>query len=384
MPTPRHVLYLSPSSRLLGARRSLLQLAQNLDPERYRPLVVTKPGGDLVDALEQAGVPVRPVFLGSWRKGKHFFLRPIRLLQLWKIARKEKIDLIHCNEFHTTPYGAGLANGLGGVPLVTHNRLTITPRQIRNYHMHRAQKIVCVSRAAKQDFQDFPELQSRIEVVYNGVDVENLKSRETREETRTRLGLTQEDFIVGQFGLLSERKQPHLLIEAIRALHAGHPRLHLLLVGSPGRSDHDYAESLYRQVRQEGLEKQVRFIPFTPDVAPLYQACDLNTLVSNEEGFGRTIIEAAALGIPSIGARSGGIPELIEDGQTGLVVAPDSIHGGLKDALARLETQRDVCRRMGQAARDRAIRHFSIDAHVQAMMAVYDSLFNARKPAPHS
>ena len=87
--TPRTVVYLSPSSRLLGARRSLLQLAANLDPARYRPVVITKPKGDLVDALEEAGVAVHPLFMGEWRKGRYLLSRPLKIAAIARIAREE-------------------------------------------------------------------------------------------------------------------------------------------------------------------------------------------------------------------------------------------------------------------------------------------------------
>ena len=85
MPT-RTILYLTPSSRLLGARRSLLQLATHLDPARYRPVVVAQGPGDLVDALRTAGVAVHLHFMGWWRKGRYMILRPFKIAGLARLA----------------------------------------------------------------------------------------------------------------------------------------------------------------------------------------------------------------------------------------------------------------------------------------------------------
>jgi glycosyltransferase involved in cell wall biosynthesis len=380
--TPRTVLYISPSSRLLGARRSLLQLTTNLDPARYRPVVITKPKGDLVDALEEAGVTVHPLFMGEWRKGRYFLSRPFKVAAIARIARRENAALIHCNEFHSNPYGVRAARRAGGLPVVTHMRLSITPRQIRNYDLCRAARVLCVSRAAARDFEVSEDWRERVEVVYNGVDLREFQSSLSLEEARARIGLSASDFVVGQFGLTSPRKRPHLLLRAAAILRNDatlRGRLRVLLVGSPGRSDASYAQELRETVAREGLEEMVRFIPFTPQVVDLYRACDVNTLVSNDEGFGRTIIEAGALGVPSVGAKVGGIPELILSGETGFLVSGEDDGAELAERLRTLSADPNWRREMGRAARTRVETHFSIQSHARKVMDIYDHLLKGTR-----
>ena len=433
---PRTILYLTPSSRLLGARRSLLQLVTHLDPARYRPVVAVQTDGDLVEALQDAGVPVRRQFLGWWRKGRYMPLRPLRIWQLARLARHEGAALIHCNEFYSTPYAVRAAQHVrvpgdetqpsrrhsgdfaasslqplaSSLPVVAHMRLSITPRQIAQYDLRRAARILCVSEAAARDFDVWPDRATRVEVVYNGVDLDEFAPRISRGEARRRLGLADSGaaFVVGQFGLLSPRKRPHLLIEAAALAHARLPGLRLLIVGSAGRSDGPYEAQLHALVVERGLGDSVRFVSFTPDVVNLFTACDVNALISNDEGFGRTIIEAAVQGIPSIGARVGGIPELIEDGRTGLLLPAenDSASRGQSDAVTQAQfgaaardqvgaamqadgdpralaealvaLGSDVARRaeLGRAAHARVVERFSIARHAEQVMAVYDRLLS--------
>lgn len=373
MPSPRTILYVSPSSRLLGARRSLLQLVSRLDPRRYRPVVVTKPGGELPQALQEAGITVYPVFMGSWRKGRYFLQRPWKVAALRRIARQEKASLFHCNEFHSNPYAIAAAKPLG-LPVLTHMRLSITTRQIKNYGLARADRVLCVSHASRQFFPPSPFWDEKIAVVHNGVDCALFRPPQDKKALRRELDIAPDAFVVGQFGLFSPRKRPHLLLEAVALLKRRHPErpFQVLLVGKAGRSDSPYKESLDRMIAEKGIAEVVRFVPFTADVVPWYQVCDVNTLLSEDEGFGRTIIEAGAVGIPSLGSRVGGIPELIREEETGLLTGAEAQPNEVADKLERFWRNPDFHRQCGEESRRHVEASFSITRHAQAIMELYD------------
>lgn len=365
------VLFLTPSVRLLGARQSLLALVTHLPPE-IEPLVVCPGNKGLTQELRTAGVAVEVVPHGAWRKaGGRIRASVFEIPALRRLVRGFSPTIVHCNEFHCTPQGVRAAAGAGGnVGVTSHVRLGITPRQIRNYDLGRCDRIAAVSEACRELFAD-SGLLDRVEVVYNGVDVSAFRGLEGSTTRRGEWGWSADDLVVGLFGLVSPRKNQLVAAEAVAEANRRGVRARLLIAGDAFRGTEEYGERLRARINADDLRDNVRWLPFQRDVAPLYAACDVNLLISAEEGFGRTIIEAGAMGIPSIGSRIGGIPELIRDGETGWLVQEGSV-AALADAIVRLGQSRDALRRIGDATRAHVLARFSIEAHVDAMRAFWN------------
>ena len=366
---------LTPSVRLLGARRSLLALATALDRSRWRPVVLAKEEGVMTEKLRAAGIATRIIHFRPWRKGKFLVFRPFTIWKLRRIARDEQAALLHCNEIYPNPYAVRAAAPLG-IPVVTHMRLSVTPRQTRNYLLDRANRIVVVSNAAGDCFNHWPDKARKVTTVYNGLDLDEFAPRPgARAQWRRRVGVAEDEVLFGMLGLISARKQQHVAIEALsQARREGAPA-RLLIMGEVSPREDGYNRMIRALVDQLDLGERVRFEPFQTDPVPAFQALDVNLLISNDEGFGRVIIEAGALGTPSIGARTGGIPELIEDGQDGLLVEAG-------DARALAAAMKFLCdaplrARLGAAARDKVRARFSIQTHARRMEALYDEVVAA-------
>ena len=374
---PRAVLMLTPSVRLLGARRSLLALARGLDKSVWRPVVLAKEEGVLTEKLRQAGVDVRLLHFRPYRKGKFFIFRPFTIRRLIRIAREEGAALLHCNEIYPNPYAVAAARALS-IPVITHMRLSVTPRMIRNYLLDRADRIIVVSDGAGADFDLWPDKARRVTTVYNGLDPDEFSPPPgARSEWRARLGAADGETLFGMLGLISARKQQHVAIAALARLRdAGRPA-RLAIIGEVSPREGAYLDRIRDLIGQYGLMDQVTFHPFVDDPAPVFSALDVNLLISNDEGFGRVIIEAGFLGIPSIGTRVGGIPELIQSPGAGLLVPSGDV-----DALAQAMTDlMDTGRRqaMGEAMRRTVEAQFTIAEHVRRMEAVYRQVLEEKK-----
>jgi glycosyltransferase involved in cell wall biosynthesis len=365
----------------LGARRSLIALAESLDPERWQAVVCGQSPGQLAEALAERAIPMEIVRLGWWRKGKYLLWRPFAIARLAALARQMQADLIHCNEIYPNPYAVRAAANVKGtegspcegqpIPVMTHVRLQMKPGMIRKYDLTQADRIVVPSEALAEEFAEFPDRKQWLDVAPNAVNLKEFQRARTREEARLLLGIPEDCLLLAVIGQIGPRKAGDVILEAFANIAARAPRARLAFVGDPHRGQEAFAEQLKARARTEPLGGRVQFFAFSDNVHPYYEAADINLLVSRQEGFGRTIIEAAAVGIPSIGSRVGGIAEIIVDGETGRLVTPDD-PDALAEAMLELIENQGLRDAMADAAFRRAASKYSNSAHAERIMDLYD------------
>jgi glycosyltransferase involved in cell wall biosynthesis len=392
------VLHITPSVRLLGARRSLLTLAGGIRDFDFEPLVLVPSEGGLTGELSKRGIPYQVLRLPPWRKLASWGSMFSRISQLREICASAKIDIIHCNEIYPNPHAicaassgsvlseaTGRISGMshGGatrIPIVTHMRLSASERLIRNYFLGDSTRIIAVSEGAAHDFDSYAWKAGKVRVVHNGIEFDEfVEAQNTRDTTRSELGFSPQDFVIGQVGLLMPRKRPRFVVESLPHIIRRVPGARLLLVGSASPGQEEYVNDLKNLARELKVEDRVTFLPFQPEVAKLFAACDVNLLVSNEEGFGRVIIEAAAAGVPSIGSNIGGIPELIENGSTGFIIGPPGADDAQFEAcrdefvsrIEELALDNAKRRHMGLKAQERATEQFTPHRYVEGVAAVF-------------
>lgn len=193
----------------------------------------------------------------------------------------------------------------------------------------------------------------RVDVVHNGVATQDFtpaQSRKERQEIRSRLGLPCRPFIVLTVRRLVFRNGLDTLLEACARLKERNEILVVIGGSGPQRA------LLEQFIRQAGLIN-VRLVGFVPDdrLANLYRAADVFVLPTRTgEGFGLVLLEAFASGIPVIATNGGAQEEVVCEGQTGLLVPPES-PAALADAIVTLKDQPELVARMGSAARTRAL-----------------------------
>jgi len=162
-------------------------------------------------------------------------------------------------------------------------------------------------------------------------------------------------------------------VEVFRRIHAAVPS-RLLMVGDGP----DLAEAA-EQAKAAGLGDAVRFLGDQEQVVPLLSASDLFLMPSAQESFGLAALEAMACEVPVVASRVGGVPELVEDGVTGILCPPDGL-AAMADASIRLLTDDALHRRMAQASRKRAVERFTDTKIVPMYEHYYDEVLAGRTP----
>jgi glycosyltransferase involved in cell wall biosynthesis len=193
----------------------------------------------------------------------------------------------------------------------------------------------------------------------NGVDLADTETAAERPASREELGVAPDAIVVGFAGRLAEHKGIGILMEAFRLAAPGVPSLHLIVMGESARlAAHNQIETLRSQATAWGLASRVHLPGHIDRVESHLAACDLVVVPSVcRDSCPRTALEALAVGTPVVASRIGGIPEIVRDGLTGILVKPGS-PAEFADAIVALGRDADRRRSMGEAARNDAVNRF--------------------------
>jgi len=224
-----------------------------------------------------------------------------------------------------------------------------------------------------------PEAQSFLRgpsaLIPHGVDCDIYRPAEDRDAEWRRLGLGGRHGI-GIFGRVRRQKGTDRFVSALIELLPRHPEFTGIVCGLTKASESGFRAKLKRQVEEAGLSQRIIFLGERPaeEVPRLLAAVSICVSPQPYEGFGLVPLEAAACGTPVVATRVGAAPEIIADGETGLLVERDD-EAGLVAAIDRLMNDASLRARLGTLARRRALEKFSIAREVEAYLAVYRSLW---------
>jgi glycosyltransferase involved in cell wall biosynthesis len=246
---------------------------------------------------------------------------------------------------------------------------------VRNPLMRDADAFVAMSRRIREEALVAGVPEGRVELIPHGVDTRRFRLAlpEERLAARRRLGLPQEGELVLYSGRLLRGKGLETLLEAFARVAGSHPDARLVLVGSGEGQALSVEAALRARAEQPPLAGRVVFTGKVEAVEEYLRACDVFAFPSLFEALGIALIEAAASGLPCVGSRTGGIPDVIEDGESGLLVAPGSAEelAGALDALLANPSRRSA---LGRRARAIAETRFDFEDSLARYRALFDRL----------
>ncbi|MBI2910972.1 MAG: glycosyltransferase family 4 protein [Chloroflexi bacterium] len=368
------VLYLYDRAFIGGAARTFLDLFRFLDREQVQPALGC-PGGAVAEAARGLGVPVVPLplaQLGGRAPPPVRFLRWLRGgVAAGIAARRWGAEALQANVPRSVAYGL-LAARLAGRPFIWHVGDIHRPGPYVRAAGALARRIVPVSRAIAAALPR--RHAAKTEVIYTGVDTEAFDpARYDGQALRRELGLAPETPLVACVGWVAPWKRQHLVVEVARRLLDRVPGACYLIIGAASDpADQPYWEGL--RGRAEALPPgTVRLLGPRADAAACLVASDLLLHPAAAEPLGLALLEAMALERPVVGFRSGGLPEVVADGETGLVV-PEGDVGALAEATATLLSDPARRRRLGARGRERVRQQFDSRLTARRFEGLYAGL----------
>ena len=345
----------------------LRELAVGLAAQGHDVVVGTRPSPLWAEACRVAGIPYAPI--------------PMRgeadLRSAWAIARvirSHRTEIVHCQKGKARTL-ALLAGLVVKIPVLILNRGVSFPLDRWNrlgYTNRRVTAITAVCESIKRGLVAAGVPASKIEVVYSGTDLDRFHPGVDGSRIRTELGLGPNHYLITQVGIRSWRGNADVLDAMVR-VHRAAPECRLLFVGAPPAR----IVSMTEAARSRGLGDAVTVVGHRADIPEILAASDL-VVDASYAGLGLTgsLREALAVETPVIGTRLEGIPELITDGETGLLVSPRNPEA-LAQAMLRTVENPSRALAMARAGRKRVEAHFSTAIKLRRTVALYRRLLES-------
>jgi glycosyltransferase involved in cell wall biosynthesis len=354
-----------------GGQNQVLTTVLGLAAAGHRAVLVAHAAGEL-RARAQEGLELIPLTPRT----------EMDLASAWRLARVIKRlepDLVHAHDPHGVAMAA-LALSMGGsgsrTPLVAARRVDfhLKGRALSRWKYGQVDTFICASDLIRSMLMHDGVPADRAVTVHEGIDLAHVDAAPPLQ-VHEELWLPHHAPVVGNVAALVPHKGQRHLIEAAALVVREVPDARFVIAG-----EGELRPALERQIRERHLEKHVFLTGFRPDVLSFHKSFDLFVMSSVTEGLGTSLLDAMACSKAVVATSAGGIPEIVVDGVTGLLVPPRDDRA-LAAGVVRLLQDPDLRRRMGDAGRARVVDAFSADRMVRDTVAVYEALLAERSVA---
>ncbi|HEY3298224.1 MAG TPA: glycosyltransferase family 4 protein [Armatimonadota bacterium] len=252
--------------------------------------------------------------------------------------------------------------------------------RMRNRLLVQADGFVSISQPIKDEFIEQGADPNRVFTAPNGIDTRLFSPVSSSEKSALRkiLSLPADAVIVSYSGKLNQGKGLEYLLDAWKSLAASRQNLHLLLIGSGGGQALSCEEKLRAYVSEHGLSKLVTFTGYVENVQEYLQSSDLFVFPSENEALGISLIEAMSCGLPAVASRTGGIPEVVQHMDNGILIEPGS-SDAIVEAVSHLLDEHDLARELAQRARETACTRFSMETVAEQYADFFSSIMRKRE-----
>ena len=335
------------------------------------------------DLNPSVSAPVRT--LGDFVKWPYRLFRDIFMpqLKIRKILNIIEPDMIHSGNGYAALHEWMLACYLNKIKFIAHDRGTRYPCSMRTkFFVRFLDATISVSNAYMENLTRQNLKVKRIRRVYNGLDVEQMVAQNVgfdRNKLKAEFNISENGPIIGILGNIDRWKGQLVVLLAVNSVKKIYPNIKCLIVGPVCGGSEPYNAQLDIYINENNLSETVIFFGYRKDVPNILSILDILIHASIEpEPFGRVILEGMAAGKPIIGTNSGGTPEQIVDGETGILV-PMNDDEGMAQAMLFYLNDMKRAKVMGEHETQRLIEMFGIKRMVVETEKVYEEIFPVKK-----
>ena len=358
----RRLLAISNHGEMIGGgEQSFLEMLSHLAAS-WEGFTAVPLEGELADRLRNNDLFVRTLAMPP--------LSPTRapsvlkaLLSHVRTCRDLRPDLIYANGSRAVFYG-GLAGKLLGIPVIWHCRIAGHDPYMDFFLCRLSNCIIANSKATGKRFH--PRFSSKVCVVYNGVNLYWLQQNDGSKPEIIQEGWK----VILVVARLSRDKRHDILLSAFEHVARPHPDLHLVFLGRMDSSDPAWWQELQTRTLRSPYSERIHWVGHVEDVRPWYRAACFLALASENESFGRVIVEAMACRLPVIATRVGGIPEIVRENKDGLLVTPGNI-AEMAEGFSRFLRDESLRLLLIKSGLERA-KNFDIKTHIDQMIRIFE------------
>jgi len=361
------VLHVNTERTWRGGEQQTAYLMEGLRQRGHSNLLIAKEGSVMAERAAADGFEV----LAMRMRGEVDLSVPWRIKRL---VRDRGIDILHAHTSHGHVYIqlAGALLGSARPPVIVHRRVDFSIfrrsffRLNRTKYLYGVDRYITVSHAIRRVLiaDGIPE--DRITTVHSGIDMERIQGApERRPELRAELGVGDDETLIANVAHCADHKGQTYLVQAAPKVLAQHPKARFVIVG-----DGELRDALMAEAESLGVAERFIFPGFREDVPALLKAFDIFVMPSHMEGLGTSVLDALCAQLPTVGTEAGGMPEMFEQGQNGLV-CPIRDPEAISAAICRFLDDPAAARLMGKRGHETVAKGFSRDAMVEGNIAVY-------------
>lgn len=361
------VFHIDPEKSWRGGQQQAAYLHEGLVARGIPSWVICRPGSPFETYLRARDLPCLPIAMrneGDFWAGR----------QIARAAGMRGVSILHLHSAHALAIGLWASLFNKELRLVGVRRVAMPIRKNRlsryKYTTPRMTRLVAVSEAIRQVMIADGIAPERIATIHSGVDLQRRLRERPGDGFRRSVGLPEDHLVIGMVAALTVEKGYPTLLEAAAKVLRDHDKVTFCALGEGADR-----EALLQRADALGLGDRFRFMGFRRDVGAFLHLFDVFAMASHLEGLGTSILDAQSVGLPVLASRVGGIPEIVEDGVSGLLAEarnPDDFAA----KLARLIEDPDLRNTLGRGALA-SVKDFSIEKTVDRNIALYRDLLGA-------